>query len=404
MEVRRRRWLALVAGALAATLASAAALAQDKIRIGWAISKTGPNAGGAATTQIPNYELWVKEINAAGGILLKSAGKRVPIEVIEIDDRSSSEEAVRGIERLITQDKVDFVLPPWGTGLNLAVGPTFNKHGYPHLAFTSVTDRAPELAKRWPNAFFFLSTSASYAEGLMAQLEALKKAGAIGDRIAMVSVADAFGIDLANAARKAADKRGFKLAYDKSYPLGTQDMTPILNEVKALNADVFVAFSYPPDTITLTDQSRVAGFNPKVFYVGVGTAFPVFKARFKDNAEGVMGIGGVNFDSPPIAQYFHRHQSAAGKEPDRWASAVTYAGLQAFQQAIESVGRIDRAAIIAELKKRPFDTIVGRMDLRTQIYEGNWLVGQWQNGEFYGIAPGDRPGAHRAIVPKPAWK
>ena len=227
------------------------------------ISKTGPNAGGAATTQLPNYELWVKEVNALGGILLKSAGKRVPIEVIEYDDRSNSEEAVRAIERLITQDKVDFVLPPWGTGLNLAVGPTFNKHGYPHLAFTAVTDRAPELAKRWPNAFFFLSTSASYAEGLMAQLEALRKQGVIGDRIAMVSVADAFGIDLSGAARKAAGKHGFKLVYDKSYPLGTQDMTPILNEIKALNADAFVAFSYPPDTLTLTDQARVDRLQPE---------------------------------------------------------------------------------------------------------------------------------------------
>lgn len=399
-----RRRFALAAGALAITLAALPALAQDKVRIGWAISKTGPNAGGAATTQIPNYEMWVREINAAGGLFLRSAGKRVPIEVVEIDDRSSSEEAVRGVERLITQDKVDFVLPPWGTGLNLAVGPTLNRHGYPHLAFTSVTDRAPELAKRWPNAFFFLSTSASYAEGLMAQLELLRKQGAIGGNVAMVSVADAFGIDLAGAARKAAEKRGFKLVYDKSYPLGTQDMTPILNEVKALAPDAFVAFSYPPDTITLTDQSRVAGFNPKVFYVGVGTAFPVFKARFKDNADGVMGIGGVNFDSPPISDYFARHAAASGKEPDRWASAVTYAGLQAFQQAIEAVGRVDRAAVVAELKKRPYDTIVGKMDLRTQIYEGNWQVGQWQNGEFYGIAPSDRPGAHRAVVPKPAWK
>ena len=399
-----RRRLALAAGALAIAFAALPALAQDKVRIGWVISKTGPNAGGAATTQIPNYELWVREINAAGGLYLRSAGKRVPIEVVEIDDRSSSEEAVRGIERLITQDKVDFVLPPWGTGLNLAVGPTLNKHGYPHLAFTAVTDRAPEMAKRWPNAFFFLSTSASYAEGLMAQLELLRKQGAIGGNIAMVSVADAFGIDLSGAARKAAEKRGFKLVYDKSYPLGTQDMTPILNEVKALAPDAFVAFSYPPDTITLTDQSRVAGFNPKVFYVGVGTAFPVFKARFKDNVDGVMGIGGVNFDSPPISDYFARHKAASGKEPDRWASAVTYAGLQAFQQAIEGVGRIDRAAIIAEMKKRPYDTIVGKMDLRTQIYEGNWQVGQWQNGEFYGVAPSDRPGAHRAVVPKPAWK
>jgi branched-chain amino acid transport system substrate-binding protein len=68
------------------------------------------------------------------------------------------------------------------------------------------------------------------------------------------------------------------------------------------------------------------------------------------------------------------------------------------------VGRIDRAAIVAELKKRPYETIVGPLDLRTQVVANNWLVGQWQDGEFFGIAPANRPGARTAIVPKPAWK
>ena len=62
----------------------------------------------------------MKEVNAAGG--LKLGDKRVPIEVVQYDDRSSAEEAAKALERLITQDKVDFILPPWGTGLNLAVG------------------------------------------------------------------------------------------------------------------------------------------------------------------------------------------------------------------------------------------------------------------------------------------
>jgi branched-chain amino acid transport system substrate-binding protein len=224
------------------------------------------------------------------------------------------------IARRRTQDKVDFVLPPWGTALNLAVGPTFNRHGYPHLAFTAVTDRAPELAKRWPNAFFLLGTSSQYAEGLMAQLEVLRKEGKIGDGVAMVSVADGFGIDLSGAARKVVGKHGFKLVYDKSYPLGTQDMAPMLGEIKALNPDVYVAFSYPPDTLTLTDEARIAGLNPKVFYTGVGTAFPMYKQRIAANVDGVMGIGGLNFDSPPIQEYFKRHQASEGRERDRCSS------------------------------------------------------------------------------------
>ena len=61
----------LLAGLLAgAALTALPALAQESVKIGWAISKTGPNAGGATISLIPNYEMWVKEINAAGGLKL----------------------------------------------------------------------------------------------------------------------------------------------------------------------------------------------------------------------------------------------------------------------------------------------------------------------------------------------
>lgn len=381
-----------------------AAQAQTSIKIGYAISRTGPAAGGAAVTTIPNYELWVKEVNAAGG--LKLGDKRVPIEVVQYDDRSSAEEAAKALERLITQDKVDFILPPWGTGLNLAVGPILNKAGYPHLASTAVTDRAPELAKRWPNSFWLLGTSADASKTLVELLVKLRNEGKIGDTVAMASIADGFGIDLSGAARPALTAAKFKLAYDKTYPVGTQDLSPIINEVKALNPDVFIAFSYPPDTIAITEQSRISGFNPKIFYTGVGTAFPLFKQKFSANAEGVMGIGGWNGDSPAIKDYLARHKASAanGAEPDRWASAVTYASLQMLQQAIERVGKVDRAAVIKDLQSGAFDTVIGKVKLENNMPTKYWWVGQWQDGEFYGVGPSGNEGARAPILPKPAWK
>ena len=212
-SVNRRKLLRIAsATAMAAALGAVAssADAQDKIRIGYAISKTGPYAGGASITTLPNYQLWVKDVNAAGGI--KLGDKRLPVEVVEYDDRSSSEEAVKAIERLANQDKVDFIFAPWGTGLNLAVGPTLNRLGYPHLAVTSVTDKAPELAKRWSNATFWLGTSAQISEALAELLGKLKSEGKIGGNIAMVSVADQFGIELAAAGREAFKKHGFTLS------------------------------------------------------------------------------------------------------------------------------------------------------------------------------------------------
>ena len=407
--MNRRLWLktkATVIGAAmcALILPTVAQEAPKSIRIGWSLAKSGPNAPGGETTVRPNYEMWVKEVNAAGGLMLKAYGKRVPIEVVEYDDRSSTEEAVRAIDRLITQDKVDLVLPPWGTGTNMAVAPTFAKYDLPLLGSTFLTDRAPELAKRWNNVFFMLGSGGDYAEALLTLLEQQRKAGKIGDKIAMIFVADAFGVDAATAARKAAAKHGFKLVLDKSYPIGSQDLSPLLNEAKAQAPDTFIAFSYPPDTVLVSDQARVLSFNPKVFYTGVGTQFPFFKAKYGAGLEGQMSTGGVDGDSPLIKGYFARHKELTGKEPDSWGSPVTYASLQILQQAIERVGKIDRKAIVQEIRTGTFDTVIGPIKLQDQVLKGIFQVGQWQNGVFQGVAPDNLKGAKPLVVPKPNWK
>jgi len=392
----------LTATAVAALAFALPASAQDKVKIGYAISKTGPNAGGASITQIPNYEMWVKDVMAKGG--LKVGDKRLPIEVVEYDDRSNSEEAVRAVERLITQDKVDLLFPPWGTGLNLAVGPVFNKYGYPQLAFSAVTDRAPDLAKRWPNSFWLLGTSKQYVDALTGLLKKMRDEGKIGPNIAMISIADGFGIDLSQAARKGFTDAGFKLAYDKSYPIGTQDLSPLIGEAQRSGADTFVAFSYPPDTMALTEQSKVASYAPKVMFLGVGVGFPMYAQRFAANVEGIMSLGGWSKDNANTAAYAKKHEEMFKRGPDRWGSQIGYASLQMLEQAIERVGKLDRAAIIKELQTGTFDTVLGKVKLVDNMMQNNfWLIGQWQDGFFVGVAP-QRAGVGTPVVPKPAWK
>jgi branched-chain amino acid transport system substrate-binding protein len=392
----------LSATAIAALAFALPASAQDKVKIGYAISKTGPNAGGASITQIPNYEMWVKDVMAKGG--LKVGDKRLPIEVVEYDDRSNSEEAVRAVERLITQDKVDLLFPPWGTGLNLAVGPVFNKYGYPQLTFSAVTDRAPELAKRWPNSFWLLGTSKQYVDALTGLLKKMRDEGKIGPNIAMISIADGFGIDLSQAARKGFTDAGFKLAYDKSYPIGTQDLSPLIGEAQRSGADTFVAFSYPPDTMALTEQAKVASYAPKVLFLGVGVGFPMYPQRFGANVEGIMSLGGWSKDNAATQAYAKKHEELFKRGPDRWGSQIGYSSLQMLEQAIERVGKLDRAAIIKELQTGTFDTVLGKVKLVDNMMQDNfWLIGQWQDGFFVGVAP-QRAGVGTPVVPKPAWK
>jgi branched-chain amino acid transport system substrate-binding protein len=393
----------IAVGAIAALALGGAALAQDKIKIGYAISLSGPNSAGAGITTLPNYKLWLADIEAAGG--LKVGDAVVPVEVIEYDDQSNNEELIKAVERLVNQDQVDILLSPWGTGMNLAVGPTFNKYGYPHLAATAATDRAYEMAERWPNSFWMLGTSTMGANALVEVLTKLRTAGSINDQVAMVSVADAFGIELSAAARPALEAAGFELVMDESYPITTEDFSQLINAARESGADTFVAFSYPPDTFGLGGTAVALNYNPPAFYTAVGTAFPVYKnVIMGDNANGVLGIGGVNPDDPKFKEYFARHVAVTGQEPDRWASPVTYASLQMLQQAIERVGSIDHAAIIAELQTGTFDTVAGTIKLDRNVNTNVWWAGQWQDGEFYGLAPTSMAGAKEPVAPKPAWK
>jgi branched-chain amino acid transport system substrate-binding protein len=382
------------------TAAQAQETKQDTLKIGWAISKTGPFAAGAAVTTLPNYQVWVKDVNDAGGINV--GGKKMKVEVIEYDDRSNSEEMIKAVERLATQDKVDFILPPWSTGMNLAAAPIFNKLGYPQLAVTANTNQAPQLTKRWPNLTFWLGLPSEITDGVVETLTKMNKDGKINKKIAMIAVADQFGIELSTATREGLKKASFDIVYDKSYPFGTQDMQPVLKDAQAANPDVLLAFSYPPDTFAITDTAKVLAFNPKVLFVGVGTAFPGYKGKFQANAEGVMGIGGSDAALPGIKWYIQHHKEVMGREPDRWASPITYASLQVLQQAIERVGK-DRAAVIKEINTGSFETIIGKVKLEDGQNRNIWSVGQWQGADFFGIAPVSKQGAKPAIA-KPAWQ
>ena len=132
----------------------------------------------------------------------------------------------------------------------------------------------------------------------------------------------------------------------------------------------------------------------------------MFKQRFAANVEGVMGVGGWKSTARRSRPTSSATRSCIGREPDRWASPVTYVSLQMLQQAIERVGKIDRAAIIKEMQTGTFDTDHGQDQARsTTSCTIVWWVGQWQDGEFVGLAPHEiRRCKARRAVPKPAWK
>ena len=401
--MKRRTALKLAAvAAIAGAMAIGSASAADTIKIGAAAAKTGPLAGGTAVTHWPNIQLWAHQVNARGGLKLKDGMKKV--EIIEYDDQTNPGETIKAVQRLATQDKADFILAPYGTGLHLAVAPIFAKYGYPMIAVTAITDQIETLSKRYPNMFFTLGSTSALVRSVADILTKMKADGTIGGRVAMVNVADAFGIELANAARPIFKDAGLEIVYDKSYPLGTQDLSPIVKGAKAANPDAFIAWSYPPDTFGLTQQAMIQNLDVKAYYTAVATSFPAFGGKFGKAAEGILGAGGVNPDDPEMMAYRKAHKEVTGKDADYWASATTYSALQILEQAIEAVGEADRAKVAEHLKKNTFKTVLG--DISFDEHNNNakyWTVGQWQDGVFQGVASTGRPG-EKPVKAKSGWK
>jgi branched-chain amino acid transport system substrate-binding protein len=380
----RRRDLLKYAGAtaLAAPFVRAARADTGTVKVGVVGAKTGPLAPGAAVTHFPPWRLWAHEVNAAGGLKLKDGQRKV--ELIEYDDRTQPPEAIKAIERLATIDKVDWIAGLYGTGFNIAAVPTFAKLSYPQIPVACVTELGPQLVKKYPLLFFGNGTLSHYANTTLGLLKKFHASGEIGNKVAMVNVADEYGIEISNISKTAFPAAGFEIVYNKSYPLGTQDYAPVIKAAAATNPDAFIAWSYPPDTFGLTEQAKIENFNVKFYFNGIGCAFPGFAGKFGAAAENVFGWGGVT-DTPEVRAFYKQHKEVTGIDADFNGSPLYYANNQLLTQAIEGVGSLDREAIAQHIKSHTYQTLLGEYDMRNQLLNRLYTVGEWRNNWFAAV-------------------
>ena len=227
VQATRRKLIKGAAAAVGAMAVAPQLLAQAApVRVGYAIARTGPWTGGAQVSQEPNYLLWAEQQNAAGGLNVK--GVKRQIELISSDDRSDTETVVRTYEKLMGSDKVDLVLPPWGSNANFAVAPLANRFGYPFLAPTALSRRLVEM--KLPYFFLLLQQPAPMTDALV---DMLKANGA--KSVAVIYVDDLFGLENYSALKVALQGSGISLVQETSYPGGVKDLSPVLRSIKDKN-------------------------------------------------------------------------------------------------------------------------------------------------------------------------
>jgi len=391
--------IAVMAIALSLLAGSGWAAAKDKIVIGQAVSLSGPLATSNAVVSSPYYDLWVKDVNAEGGIYIKEYGKRLPVELLIYDDKSDIGTMTRLLEKLILEDKVDFILPPWGTANLFAAAPIANKYGYILIGGAGGAEKLKDL--RLP--YFFQSLNFSETQ-IPVLADILLELGV--KRAAMISHEDLHGVEYAAKAIPELTRRGIEVAMKKGYPMGVKDLSPLLKQADALDVDAFVGFSYPDECMLITGQSIELGINFKVFVLSVGPAFTFYRNAFgAQTVEGVIGGGAWNPKSSPGARKFAAHfKEVTGEEMGNyWGSIYFYSAMQHFKQAVEKAGTLDQKKIREIMAKERFDTALGPFwyDERqiSANHPGQW--GQWQNGVFEVIDPGPKRTAPPVI--KLAW-
>src|SRR5258708_39421320 len=87
--------------------------------------------------------------------------------------------------------------------------------------------------------------------------------------VAIVAADAEFSRNASDGARENAKALNLKIVYDRTYPPGTADFTPIVRAIQASNPDIVYVGSYPLDSVGLVRAVNEAGLKPKMFGGGM---------------------------------------------------------------------------------------------------------------------------------------
>ncbi len=343
-----------VIGLLTAALLSIPATVQgaEKVRVGYSISRTGLYAV-ATPVQQQTYELWRDQINAAGGLSIGGKGKR-QIEFVSYDDQSEPSKAAQIYEKLISSDKVDLLLSPWGTATHIAVAPVVERHKFPLIGSTASTTLVRDLGAKY--MWFTEVTPADFGGDLP------KLLGSIGiKRVAIIAMQLPLALETKKFLVPALHQAGIEIVFDQEYPPDIKDMTGLLTSVKGAAPDGVIALSYPNDSMLYLSTAREVGLTAKFQFLEIGPTEAFIQHKFGENLDGIVTIGHWSPDQkawPKARPFYDAYKARFNEAPDNLDSVVSYMSAEILQQAVEKVG-LNHEKIREAIATGTFDTING---------------------------------------------
>lgn len=352
----RRSILKTVAGAaVASALVPGVAWAEDTpLRLGFSIARTGPLAP-ATVSQSNTYQLWLEQINARGG--MDVAGKKRKVEFVVYDDQSKPDQAVRVYEKLITDDKVDLLLAPWGTPFQIAIAPVVERYRFPVIGNTAAS---VNLRKVKPGYIWF--PTSAIPDQMGAELTALLIENKV-KTVAVIANILPFTKEIKNFLEPELAKAGIEVRFTSEYPPTIKDMTSMLTQIKQANVDGVLALSYPGDSILYARQAKEMGLTSPFQFIAVGPADASFtKAVGKTAADGVVTIAhwAPRPDWKGSQELHDDYVKRFGEEPDYLNTPLAWMSLQILEAAVARNG-LDKEKIREFVSSETFDTVNGKV-------------------------------------------
>ncbi len=380
-------------------------MAKQSITLGIAISLSGRYAL-LGRQALEGLECYVRDVNAAGGIPLKSEGKKLPVSLVVEDDESDESKIRNLVEKLIRQNQIDLLIGPYGSGLTLAAAEMADAFQYVLWNHSGSSDEIFEC--NLSSVVGILTPASLY---LCAILDLIKSLDPTARRVALFSAKTGFAADMATGALAWIKREGFSLTVHQSYRSGTEDFRPLLAQIKDDPPDVFLSVGRVEDDILLGRQLRE--LKPRLKAAGlVVAAISRFKAALRERADGFFAPSqwepqvryAVEFG--PSEEEFVSHYLKSATVSIDYPAAQGYAAGLVAHRCVEEVGSLEQRALREAAGRLRFTTFYGpyAIDPKTGRQTAHpMLVTQWQRGRKEIVWPREVAEV-QPLYPGPLWE
>src|SRR6202011_2421706 len=248
---------AVLAAACGTSTASNGPTTGSALVFGAAVSLTGTQSNEGGLTK-QGYDLWLDWINQRGGIVISNV--KHPVQIIYEDDQSNANLSATLVQKLITSEKAQFILGPYGSAATATDAIIAEKNGIPMVEANGAAQAI--FNKGYKYTFGVLSPANKYLTGVIDMAATLTPKPTT---IAMLNANDNFSLEVGKAVEDYATTKGMTIVFSKSYPAAAPDVSGLVSQAKATNPDIVMNSGHLAEAININKAAKQLGLNAKIF-------------------------------------------------------------------------------------------------------------------------------------------